>query len=59
MILCDVAAERAVLAGIFAYGEDAYLEISDIVNESTFTLDSNSIIYKCLKKLLCLVVSLI
>lgn len=49
MILCDPASERAVLAGIFTYGEDAYLDISDIVQESSFTIDSNTVIFKCLK----------
>jgi replicative DNA helicase len=49
MILCDPAAERAVLAGICKFGEDAYLDIADIVQESSFTIDSNAIIFKCLK----------
>lgn len=51
MILCDPAAERAVLAGICSYGENAYLDIADIVQETSFTVDSNSIIFKCLKTL--------
>ena len=51
MILCDPASERAILAGICRYGEDAYLDVADIVQESSFTIDSNSIIYKCLKYL--------
>lgn len=51
MILCDPSAERAVLAGIFTYGDRAYLEISDIVSDASFTIDSNAIIYKCLKQL--------
>lgn len=51
MILCDSAAERAVLAGICTYGEAAYLDIADIVQETSFTIDSNSIIFKCLKTL--------
>jgi replicative DNA helicase len=49
MILCDPASERAVLSGICKYGEDAYLDVADILQESSFTIDSNSIIYKCLK----------
>jgi len=49
MILSDVAAERAVLSGICNYGEDAYLDVADIVQDSSFTIDSNSIIFKCLK----------
>jgi len=52
MILCDPSAERAVLSGIFQYGEKAYLDISDIVEESTFTIDSNQFIFKCLKTVL-------
>jgi replicative DNA helicase len=51
MILCDPAAERAVLAGIITYGDDAYLDIADIIQDTTFTIDSNSIIYQCLKKI--------
>ena len=49
MILCDTSAERAVLAGICKYGEDAYLDVADIVQETSFTIDSNKILYKCLK----------
>jgi len=52
MILCDPSSERAVLAGICKYGEDAYLDIADIVQDSSFTIDSNSIIYRCLKHLI-------
>lgn len=51
MILTDPAAERAVLAGICSYGEDAYLDVADIVQETSFTIDSNAIIFKCLKTL--------
>lgn len=49
LVLCDPSAERAVLAGICRYGEDAYLDIADIVQDSTFTIDSNGMIFKCLK----------
>lgn len=51
MILCDPSAERAVLSGILKYGEDAYLDICDIIQESVFTIDSNQIIYKCIKNI--------
>jgi replicative DNA helicase len=51
MILCDPAAERAVLAGICTYGENAYLDVADIIQETSFTVDSNSIIFKCIKTL--------
>jgi replicative DNA helicase len=49
MILCDPAAERAVLAGICKYGEDAYLDVADILQPTSFTIDSNGIIFKCIK----------
>lgn len=49
MILCDTAAERAVLAGVCKYGEDAYLDIADIIQDTTFTVDSNKIIFQCIK----------
>jgi replicative DNA helicase len=49
MILCDPSAERAVLSGIFNYGEQVFLDISDIIKESTFSVDSNQYIFKCLK----------
>jgi replicative DNA helicase len=52
MILCDPAAERAVLSGIFQYGDDSYLEVCDLLKESTFTIDSNQYIYKCLAHVL-------
>lgn len=49
MKLCDSSAERAVLSGIYNYGEDAYYDIADIIQESSFTVDSNILIFKCLK----------
>jgi replicative DNA helicase len=51
MILSDPSAERAILAGICSYGDEAFLDIADIVQESSFTIDSNNIIFKCLKHL--------
>ncbi|NBQ16783.1 hypothetical protein EBU24_00505 [bacterium] len=51
MILCDPAAERAVLAGICTYGDSAYLDVADILQDSSFTIDSNAIIFKCLRTL--------
>jgi replicative DNA helicase len=49
MILCDPSAERAVLSGLLEYGEEVFLDIGDIISESSFTIDSNQIIYKCCK----------
>jgi replicative DNA helicase len=51
MILCDPAAERAVLSGICKYGENAYLDIADIIQPSTFTVDSNVMIYQVIKEI--------
>ena len=50
-VLCDVASERAVLAGICSFGEDAYLDVADILSETSFTVDSNMMLYKCLKRI--------
>ena len=46
MILTDPAAERAVLSGVFNYGNNAYFDVAGIVNENTFTVDSNAGIFK-------------
>lgn len=51
MILADPSAERAVLSGIAKYGEELYLDIADILQESSFTVDSNKLIFQCLKTL--------
>ena len=49
MILSDAPAERAVLAAICRYGSEAYYDVSDIVDEQSFTIDSNSMLYACVK----------
>lgn len=46
--LSDIAAERAVLSGICQYGQDAYLDVSDIINSNTFTIDYNQLIFSCI-----------
>jgi len=35
----NVAAERAVLAGLFQYGNNSLVDISDILNPDIFTTD--------------------
>lgn len=49
----DASCERGVLAGIYRYGVDAYLDVSDIITTSSFFLESHQIIFKvfefCLK----------
>jgi len=52
MILQDLPAERAILSGICRYGSDAYFDVVDIIDESSFTLESNSCIYNCLKHII-------
>ena len=49
--LYDPASERAVLAGVFQYGNDAYLDISDVIEIDSFSAQ-NSVIWKCLAKVL-------
>lgn len=46
-MLADVGAERAVLGLVCKGGHDAYIDIADILLPSTFTVDSNKAIYKC------------
>jgi len=49
MILCDPSAERAILSGILNYGEEVLLDIGDIIQQDSFTIDSNQYIYTCCK----------
>lgn len=51
MILSDPSAERAVLSILCKFGDEAYLEMADIINEDCFTIDSNKYIYECVKKI--------
>jgi len=51
MALNDTSAERAVLAGICQYADSVYLEISDLLDLECFTVDSNKLIFECLKNL--------
>jgi replicative DNA helicase len=52
MMLSDPAAERAVLAGICRFGAGAYFDVADLINDGSFTIDSNSVIYSCSKQAL-------
>lgn len=49
--LTDVAAERAVLAGIYKYGEEAYVDVAEFLQISTFSDETNSVIYKVFENL--------
>jgi len=50
-MLSDPSAERALLATICKYGDEVFVEVSDLISENTFTIDSNKIIYLCLKRI--------
>lgn len=50
--LSDVGAERAVLAGLFAYGLESYVEINDFITHGSFANRNNQVIYKCIEKVL-------
>jgi replicative DNA helicase len=46
--LRNVASERAVLAGVIQHGVDCFVDVEILVDEETFTLDHNKILFKCL-----------
>jgi len=50
--LGDQGAETAVLAGLFAYGLESYVEISDIIDHNSFCSQNNQLIYRCIEKIL-------
>ena len=50
-VATDVTAERAVLAGICRYGSQAFYDIADFVQVSSFTVRTNQIIFSCLKEI--------
>lgn len=51
--LVDYAAERAVLSGIFLYGEAAYDDVSDVIGQPTVFVDeTNQALYKCFEYLI-------
>lgn len=48
--LTDIGAERAVLAGLFSYGLESYVEICDLIDHGSFGHQNNQVIYKCIEK---------
>jgi replicative DNA helicase len=48
-MLSDLPAERAVLSGVFRYGAEAYHDVCDLISESSFTDESNSVLFSCAK----------
>ena len=49
--LQDVAAERAALSILCQSGSEYYFDVNDILTEETFTVDSNVVLYKCIKQI--------
>jgi len=52
MAVSNPVAERIVLSGICKYGKEAYYDVIDIIKESTFTIESNANIFKCISYIL-------
>lgn len=50
--LSDIGAERAVLAGLFEYGLESYIEISDLLDHNSFVHSNNQVLWKCISKVL-------
>jgi len=52
MILQDLPAERAILSGICRYGSNALFDVADIIDDNSFTIESNIAIYSCLNHII-------
>lgn len=50
--MIDAAAERAVLAGLFNGGHDAYIDVADLLSPECFQQSRNSLYYKVFSKML-------
>lgn len=50
--MIDVGSEKAVLAGIYQYGNDALIDVSDIISSNSFSVEANQILYTCLEQAL-------
>ena len=50
--ISNPASERLVISGIIKHGSEALIDVDDVIDTNTFTLEQNQIIYACLKKTL-------
>lgn len=50
--LSDLGSERAVLAGLFSYGLESYVEIADFLTHNSFAHRNNQVLFKCIEKIL-------
>lgn len=46
--LKNIASERAVLAGLLQHGKESLIEVELLINEESFTLDNNKVLYRCI-----------
>lgn len=44
----DITSERLALSGIIKYGRNGFIEVSDIMETSAFTQNTNKVIWECL-----------
>jgi len=51
-ILTDVGSERAVLAALFQHGIEAYVEVADIIDASSFGHVNNQVLYACVQQVI-------
>lgn len=49
-VLVDPGSERAVLSGLLSYGTETYLEVCDLLTPASFADNINSLLYKCVEK---------
>ena len=47
----DIVSESAILAGLYQYGQEAYFEVSEVLNNDCFTDEANSAIFQCFDKI--------
>ena len=50
--LKDVGSERAVVAGLCQYGQEAMVDVSDIIDSQTFTTETAQLLYLCAENIL-------
>ena len=47
--LSNLASERAVLAGIFNHGMEAFVDVDNLVSEECFTYTPNKVLFNCIQ----------
>jgi replicative DNA helicase len=48
---CDIAAERAILSGIWSHGSEIYYDIADMVQPSSFTTEDNINLFTIIREI--------